>query len=445
MIKKRSNFMSGFEKYFKIDHIGSKLGMYAEKYMKTDPNGSMLKQGMLLEYIISLYLKVSGLYDFVVPKPRKKQIDLDDMLSFLKDDLNQINPQMYDLCNRIRKNRNSAAHEFFDDENIPVETLPNLKKLYFYIFDYFERTKTSISNSLYPATKSQDSDKNYWAICEPETGYTTKNEALVEVFEQAFKNALTSEALSDNQYEWINILIEWCNTHRLVNGKLGKKVRQREEGKEFSFKEHLQGMIYALLSNQTNWGRNIAPRLHLIDGIFHNYDVEFIKSKNGSYFEEKIRSINCGNRQIKRQMQDLNYNISILEKIADEYGSLDNFVTAVSVSVAIKELAHGKYKLKNMSDALVSEYLRNVGFNEVKPDIHMKRFFGSNRMGSSTHRLATEKEVFDICKDIENKTGIARVLIDEAIWNFCRASNLQVCGETPQCDRCPIRQYCTQA
>ena len=442
----RSEHMSAFEKYSKVDPTGSKLGMYAETYMYSDPNSSMIKQGMLLEHIIKQYLYAKGLYNRIPAKNGKRYVDLDDMLSFLKDELNEINPRMYSFCDDIRLNRNRAVHEFYDDDNAPVHSLPILESLYRHILDYYEKNRNHTNFVFGSGYVYFHMPLDSPFMKEPEAYYGPSDNPAVDAFELAFKSVFAEGKKTTKDYEWIHTLVDWAYSKGLANGELVEKVKQREEGQEFSFKEHLKGMVHALLSNQTNWGRNIAPNLERIDAIFHDYDdVEFLKKpENGEYFEKELRRIKCGNRQIARQMQELKNNISVLESIVDEYGSLDAFVNEQGLSKAIKELASGRYKLKNMGEALVSEYLRNVGFNEVKPDVHMKRFFGNDRMGNGTHVPATEKEVIDICSDIERRTGLSLVLIDEAIWNFCRDSEFQVCGKNPRCTHCPISEYCKQ-
>ena len=49
----------------------------------------------------------------------------------------------------------------------------------------------------------------------------------------------------------------------------------------------------------------------------------------------------------------------------------------------MKDLSEGKYKLKYVGKALAWEYLRNVGVDGAKPDTHLKRILGSNRLGYS--------------------------------------------------------------
>ncbi|MBR1681478.1 hypothetical protein IJ707_06795, partial [bacterium] len=102
-----------------------------------------------------------------------------------------------------------------------------------------------------------------------------------------------------------------------------------------------------------------------------------IKNSDYKYFISSLKSRSLGNRAISKQMETLNYNISVLEEIENEYGSLDDFVTrlkpnAISALLACKE---SPYALKQIGFPLALEYLRNVGIDTVKPDVHIVRIY----------------------------------------------------------------------
>ena len=56
-------------------------------------------------------------------------------------------------------------------------------------------------------------------------------------------------------------------------------VAQRKNGKCFTLEDHIAGLVYAQLTNQTKWSR-IVPHLKEIDNLFFSYDVEKIKGKS---------------------------------------------------------------------------------------------------------------------------------------------------------------------
>ena len=49
--------------------------------------------------------------------------------------------------------------------------------------------------------------------------------------------------------------------------------------------------------------------------------------------------------------------------------------------IEIKPGRYRHYKLHQVGEALAWEYIRNVGIDGAKPDTHIRRFLGSNRMG----------------------------------------------------------------
>lgn len=153
------------------------------------------------------------------------------------------------------------------------------------------------------------------------------------------------------------------------------RVAERKTGKQFSFEEHIAALVYAQLTNQTKWSR-IVPHLSEIDKLFFYYDPQEIKNHPGSYFADGIFALKCGNISTKAQMNSLHKNITTMEKIANEYGSMDAFVTSVAPLQVVELLSSGKskYKLAMLGEALAWEYIRNVGIDGCKPDTHLRRF-----------------------------------------------------------------------
>lgn len=222
-------------------------------------------------------------------------------------------------------------------------------------------------------------------------------------------------------------------------------VFQRRDGKKFTLEEHLRALIYALLSNQRSWN-DIEPKLATVDKIFFNYDISRIKKYDGKYFEEKIRNAKCGNRSIKRQMKSLHYNIGILEKIEHRYGTLDSFVTSAEPKKIAQKIsnADSEFKLKQIGIPLAMEYLRNVGIDASKPDLHMKRIMGQPRLGVSRRTEATEEEVIREVHSLARKIHRTEFEIDYLLWAYCADGKGDICSAEPKCNRCVIRQYCNK-
>ena len=109
--------------------------------------------------------------------------------------------------------------------------------------------------------------------------------------------------------------------------------------------------------------------------------MDKIKAENPEKFVNKIRQIKCGNRNINQQMKSLAQNIAIMEEIERDYGSMDDFVTSAPAYEIVKKISDNKskYKINRVGEALAWEYLRNVGIDGMKPDVHLCRFFSGDQ------------------------------------------------------------------
>ena len=221
------------------------------------------------------------------------------------------------------------------------------------------------------------------------------------------------------------------------------KMDLRKAGKEFSAAEHLQGMIYSFLSAQTVWD-NIEKNFKNIDELFFQYDLNKIKAQDYKYFVTGLQKIGCGSRLTNNQMKALPENIATIERIVREYGSMDNFVTSRPQWEIVKLLSTSgsKYKIKQFGPALTWEYLRNVGVDGAKPDVHMKRILGAGRLGVSENIVATDDEVLNAVEELSKKTGLWMAQIDYLFWAYCATDKGEICTAHPNCSHCVIKEYC---
>ena len=220
-------------------------------------------------------------------------------------------------------------------------------------------------------------------------------------------------------------------------------IRQRSEGKVFSMSEHIRALIYSQLSSNRPW-KQIESSIDRIDEIFFHYDKEKILETRPEYFTEKTLAIKCGNRGIRKQMEALHFNIRKFERIEREFGTLDSFVTSGSPLEIADLLANSlKYKLGAVGLPLALEYLRNVGIDAAKPDIHIRRVLGSKRLAYSKTELAGEIEAVEIIDSMASEIGCTAAYIDAILWLFCSDGNAMICTENPHCDRCRLHgTYC---
>ena len=227
------------------------------------------------------------------------------------------------------------------------------------------------------------------------------------------------------------------------NDAINEMVAKRKEGKVFSFEEHIAALVYAQLTNQTKWSR-VVPHLPEIDALFFHYNPLEIKKRPGSYFADGIFALKCGNISTKAQMNNLHKNIETMESISEEYGSMDAFVTSAPAQqiVALLSTGRSKYKMAMLGEALAWEYIRNVGIDGCKPDTHLRRLLGGDRMGTDAAAIASIEETIRQVERLSAETDLPLSSIDNIIWSFCADGYGEVCTATPHCKRCVVRNSC---
>lgn len=256
------------------------------------------------------------------------------------------------------------------------------------------------------------------------------------------KKILLREVEEETDYSYVLVMREHLKQKGLLYATaLPGMVAARKAGRVFTFEDHLRGIIYAMLSAHTQWNR-IAPKLNDIDRIFFDFDPVKVSQRGGTYFVDALKSIKCASQCTNRQMAHLSANISVMINIEQEYGSMDAFVISADPDKIVKEIASGDHHLYGLGPALAWEYLRNVGIDGVKPDVHIRRFLGAERLGLSQEDVATVDETVSIVREMSEQLGIPMVEVDNIIWSYCAKDYGEICAATPRCSCCAIREYC---
>lgn len=240
-----------------------------------------------------------------------------------------------------------------------------------------------------------------------------------------FKEIIST--MEAHNYDW----------HKEIQGI--EQVQEKRKNKvEFSLADHVKAMVYAMLSNNRPWKR-IEENSEKINAIFHDFNVDYLLTASPEELEQKLKEIKCGNRQIKKQMLNLSCNIKTLQQIAHDFGTIDNYYNSVAVDTLLKSLSVSgqKYKLKYMGVALICEYLKGVGIDIIKPDVHVCRIIG--RLGYSNHNPATVQEALDVCKSIAAAFNLSQAAVDTIFWQYGANDKFEICGDKPKCSLCGVK------
>ena len=283
-----------------------------------------------------------------------------------------------------------------------------------------------------------------WEICpSPDVVYQSDLQYLAALC-NLIAERFSRERMKGDDANWLFIIREYLQAKGLgYTTSLTEEIQRRKEGKQYGIADHIRGIVCSMLTNQTKWHR-VEPHLSEIDKLFFNYDPDLILQTPPSHFYEGLRQLKCGNISTRAQMEALPDNVKTLQKIEQDFGSVDAFITSESTEMIVEKLSGGKspYKMKMLGEALAWEYLRNVGIDGAKPDTHLRRFLGSDRMGRGENSPATVSEVNEQVAMLSEATGLSKIEIDNLIWSFCADGFGEICTATPQCHNCPIRTYC---
>ena len=247
------------------------------------------------------------------------------------------------------------------------------------------------------------------------------------------------------QFELIrNYLIE--NKYDLgLESLLAAHILRTKTDKKFTKQEHCEGLLLSVLSANRPW-IGIVQHIDDLKRVFHDYDPDFLRSANPDDLTRDVVAIGCGNRRIAAQMSEISYNVSLLDYYEKEYGDCDApMQMAVENPIEILYVFSDKksmLKFKGVAVALAAQYMKNMGIDLVKPDVHLRRIL--QRFGL-TAGLPDEYETIRICKNIADKYGITQTEVGTILWQFCATGYLEICGANPRCGVCPANSECYHA
>lgn len=243
----------------------------------------------------------------------------------------------------------------------------------------------------------------------------------------------------------------WENTY------IKHQIDRRHNNDIFSIGDHIQGMVYAMLSSGIAWERVensinvLTGKIEAIDEIFHQYNPDILLDCSPEELSDKVKSLHCASQSTRKQLNGLVHtNIMNLKQLEKDYGSIDayyqNFINKdSSYKTLIKILSDtdSKNKMVEMGEALNAEYLRNVGYDIAKPDRHIRRILGSKILACSEHEIVPIFETFDIVKDIADKSGKSVAEVDYILWSYCSKGYGEICtAANPKCNICVAKEIC---
>lgn len=245
----------------------------------------------------------------------------------------------------------------------------------------------------------------------------------------------------------------WENTY------IKRQIDRRQAGGEFSTSDHIRAMVYSMLSSGIEWDRVSAhidgatKRLAPVDEIFCQYDPERLLQCDPAQLRDEVKKLHCASQYTMKQMEALiHINVPKLVQFEQKHGSVDAFYQKyISEDSTLKSLVkvlsaeNSGYKLAQMGEALVAEYLKNVGYDIAKPDRHIRRILGSAALSCSQHEIVPIFETFDIVEALAKELNRPAAEVDYILWSYCANGYGEICtAKNPKCGLCAAHEFCSK-
>lgn len=222
--------------------------------------------------------------------------------------------------------------------------------------------------------------------------------------------------------------------------EINKLLDRRRRGEEFTISEHLEAIVVSkLCANRPNGP--IYDNLDRIRELFFGFDVSKVYCEKPEYFVTGLLAMSLGNRRLEAQMNELRSNIGVLRAIEDKWGTTDYIAANAYKDIwwAIDKLTsnNSTYKLKGIGAALCFQYLKRLGVDAIKPDVHLMRIFP--RWGVLSEDCS-QYDVYTACAQIKDYyPELSLTDIGEILWHWCAVDYLDICGAHATCSICPVK------
>ncbi len=235
-----------------------------------------------------------------------------------------------------------------------------------------------------------------------------------------------------------------------------KNWQKRIDGYQFIMKDYLKGLFHAIASQQRKWEVHIKPYIDQIDDILFSYDSESLLNANQEELYQKIKATGANIFNPNKAIENLINNIPKLQVlyplIEKEFGTLedDEFIVR-RINKFAKQLSDSNSddKLNGIGEILVREFFKNIGIPSMKPDVHLKRIGGRDRLGffkSIKDEEQLQIDFYELAKSVNIKgiNGLAKITyLDNLIWMFGADKVGDICNaKANNCKICLLKNVC---
>jgi DNA-3-methyladenine glycosylase I len=248
---------------------------------------------------------------------------------------------------------------------------------------------------------------------------------LKEIFDLMYKK-LSELAIGDGFFKWINEL------RNVTFNDIKNK------GDSFLFEK----LILTIFSGGFR-AKVVDAKWSNIRKAFDDFDV----CKIASYDEEKISQI-INTPNIIKNIPKIKATVNNAKKVVELQKRCNSFAGYIGSFEDPLILANDLVeKFDFLGRETVWDFLKLIGFEAIKPDIHVRRILF--RLGLISDWRSDPKiteEVFVIAKKISEATGERLGVIDAVLWFYGadRPKEIKkpICGQKTFCNECYLTKFC---
>ena len=182
-----------------------------------------------------------------------------------------------------------------------------------------------------------------------------------------------------------------------------------------------------------------------IKKAFSNYDVY----KVSRYTDRDFKKMMQNPKLIKneRKLRACIENAKIMKDISEKYGSFGEYLERNKTN--LKKLKEDLIKkFHYLGNVLVLEYLKEIGIDSIKPDVHVVRVMYRLCLIDS-EKMSPENidKVIEVASKMSQSTKEKLSVIDAIFWMYGGSGDNHVkkamCSKNkPLCRECPLMEYC---
>ena len=184
----------------------------------------------------------------------------------------------------------------------------------------------------------------------------------------------------------------------------------------------------------------VTSKLPHIKKAFSNFDINQVADYTDEDFERLLNNPNIIHH--RRKLNDCITNARTMRDLSKQYGSFGEFLDQHKDN--FEELKERILGFRSVGNAVALDYLKDIGMDFIKPDIHVLRIFSRLGLISSENEF---NEAILVAEAFKKATNERLSVIDAVFWMYGGGGDghLQkaICNKNnPLCGECPVTKYC---